>query len=714
MFANIIRFVLRKLYDVRVEGVDNMPAAGERCLIVANHLSFLDALLLAAFLPDRPVFAINTHIAQVWWIKPLLGFVRAFAIDPTNPMATKSLIAEVKKGERLVIFPEGRITVTGALMKVYEGPGMIADKADAVIVPVRIDGAQYTPFSRLRGKLRTRWFPRIVIRILAPRRLDVDESFRGRARRTAMSRALYDLMAEMIFASSEYRQTLFQGLLDAASTHGMGHKVVEDIQRSPLSYRKLLAKSIVLGRVLMRGADPKLPVGLMLPNSSACIVTFFALQSQGAVPAMLNFSSGAASILSACATAKVSRVITSRRFIELGKLSGVVNALTEQGVDIVYLEDIASSIGFADKLLGFAVSFWPAGWYYFAHERKEPEDAAVILFTSGSEGLPKGVVLSHVNIQANRCQLAARVDFGPSDKVFNALPVFHSFGLTAGTILPLLSGIPTFFYPSPLHYRIVPVLAYDLNATILFGTDTFLSGYARFAHPYDFYSVRYIFAGAEKLKDETRRIYSEKYGVRVFEGYGATETAPVLATNTPMQYKAGTVGCLLPGISHRLEPVPGIDAGGMLRVKGPNIMKGYLLSSMPGIIQSPEGGWYDTGDIVDIDREGYITIRGRAKRFAKIGGEMVSLTVAETIAMAAYPENRHAVVSIPDAKKGEALVLFTDRADASVEKLVQAGRARGDAELAVPRRIEVVENLPVLGTGKTDYVTLQKRAVGEV
>ncbi len=320
------------------------------------------------------------------------------------------------------------------------------------------------------------------------------------------------------------------------------------------------------------------------------------------------------------------------------------------------------------------------------------------------------MVLSHINIQANRFQLSARVDFGPTDRIFNALPVFHSFGLTAGTILPLLSGIQVFFYPSPLHYRIVPELVYDTNATIMFGTDTFLSGYARFAHPYDFYALRYVFAGAEKLKDETRRLYAEKYGVRIFEGYGATETSPVLATNTPMQYKAGTVGRLMPGIEHKLDLVPGVEEGGRLSVKGPNIMMGYLRVENPGVLAPPPEEWYDTGDIVALDEDGYVSIKGRAKRFAKIAGEMVSLTVAEGIAAAVYPQERHAVVAIADAKKGEALVLVTSCQHVEMEALLQHARDKGIPELMVPRKIKQVGTVPVLGTGKTDYVSVQKLA----
>ena len=341
---------------------------------------------------------------------------------------------------------------------------------------------------------------------------------------------------------------------------------------------------------------------------------------------------------------------------------------------------------------------------YAKKNTQTPDDPAVVLFTSGSEGVPKGVVLSHKNIQSNRYQLASRVDFGPTDIVFNALPIFHSFGLTGGTLLPLLSGIRTFFYPSPLHYRIVPELIYEANATIMFGTDTFLSGYARFANSYDFYSIRYVFAGAEKLKEETRKLWSEKYGVRIFEGYGATETSPVLSTNTPMHNKPGTVGRLLPGIQYKLEDVPGIEDGGKLIVSGPNIMKGYLLADNPGVLVAPENCIYDTDDIVDFDEEGYVTIKGRAKRFAKIVGEMISLTAVETYLAELWPDQQHAVVSIPDSKKGEALVLVTDYTNAKREDISAYTKEHGIGEFSVPKNIKIVDAIPLLGTGKTDYV----------
>ncbi len=702
----IFTFLFRRLYGVELRGEGNMPSPGSRAVIVVNHVSLLDGMLLACFLPEKPTFAVDTFIAKRWWAKPFLALVDVFTLDPTNPMSTKALIKVVREGRPLVIFPEGRITVTGALMKVYEGPGMIADKADAVIVPVRLDGAQFSRFSYLRGKVRLRWFPRISITILPPRRLAVPETVMGRARRRAIGRKLYDVMSDMMFVTSHTRMNLFQALLEARKLYGGKQKVVEDYEVRRVTYDKFVAGSMVLGRRFAAVTEPGANVALLMPNAVATMIAFFGLQAFGRVPAMLNFASGAENMALACKVADVKLVITSRRFIERGKLAAAIERLSQQAT-ILYLEDVRAQLGLADKLYGLLAMRFAA----LLHRRHapEPDDAAVVLFTSGTEGAPKGVVLAHANIMANRLQLAARIDFNPSDIVFNALPVFHSFGLTGGALLPMLSGIKTFFYPSPLHYRIVPELAYGENATILFGTDTFLTGYARQANPYDFYSVRYVFAGAERVRPETRRTWMEKFGLRILEGYGATETAPVIAVNTPMHNKPGTVGRLLPNIEHRLEPMPGIEKGGKLFVRGPNVMLGYLRAERPGVLEPPEDGWYDTGDIVEVDDEGFVTIVGRAKRFAKIGGEMVSLAAVEAWAGEVWPGSNHACVALPDARKGEQLVLITERADAARDALLAFAGTRGIPELMIPRTIVPVEKLPLLGTGKIDY-----RAAGEL
>lgn len=706
LLRSLLAIPLRLAFRVRVNGLDNYRRAGPRAVVVANHVSFLDGLLLAVFLPGRPVFAVDTYIARRWWARPVLALARVFTVDPGNPFAAKALVREVRDGNHLVIFPEGRITVTGALMKIHEGPGMIADKADADVVPVRIDGAEASVFSRMKGKLRRRLFPRITITVLEPRRFRIPAEARGRQRRRLAGDQLHDVMADMMFETRDRDETLFEALLAARKVHGGRAAILEDIDRKPASYDRLVAGALVLGRKLGALTATGERVGVLLPNSVGAAVCLFALIARARVPAMLNFSAGPQALSAACRAATLHTVVTSRRFIEMARLQGLVAAI-EPEVRVVYLEDVRDSIGILDRLLGLLARPF-AGAIHRRH-RVRAEDPAVVLFTSGSEGTPKGVVLSHANLLANRHQLAARVDFNSSDRVFNALPVFHSFGLTGGLILPLLSGVRSFLYPSPLHYRIVPALAYETNATIIFGTDTFLAGYARLAHPYDFFSVRYVFAGAEKVREETRRTWSDRFGLRILEGYGATETAPVMAVNTPMHYRAGTVGRLVPGLVARLEPVPGIDAGGRLLVRGPNVMLGYLLADRPGELRPAEGE-YDTGDIVSIDSDGFVRIVGRAKRFAKIAGEMVSLGAVEDLAGRAWPGGGHAVVTLPDARKGEQLVLVTDRAGADRAALLAAARSAGISELAVPRQILVVDALPLLATGKADYPAVARIA----
>jgi len=671
-------------------------------VIVGNHVSLLDPPLLAAFLPGRPMFAVASDVAKWWWVKPFLRLVDAFPLDPTNPFSMKALIRKVEEDRHVVIFPEGRLTETGALMKVYDGPGLIADKADAMILPIRLDGVQHTNFARLRGKVAFKLFPKITITILEPRRFKVDPALHGRKKRAAASRQLYDLMEEMMFTTGQHDRTLYEALLKAAAMEGHDALIVEDAERKPLNFGQLLDRTVILSRKLSAITKREENVGLMLPNAVATVSTFFALQAIARVPAMLNFSAGATAIISAIKTADIKTVITSRRFVGMGRLEDMVAQMGNHA-RIVYLEDIAASVGLIDKVMTKLTC--PARLH--RAYKVNPESPAVVLFTSGSEGQPKGVVLSHKNLTSNITQLVSRVDFNRQDIVFNCLPMFHSFGLTGGTLLPILCGVRTFLYPSPLHYRIVPELVYSANATIMFGTDTFLNGYARMANPYDFFRMRYIFAGAEKVKDETRRLYMDLFGVKVLEGYGATETSPVIAVNSAMHKKNGTVGRLLPGMEYRLDPVEGVSEGGRLVVRGPNVMLGYYMADRPGVLQPSADGWHDTGDIVSSDAEGYIKIVGRAKRFAKIAGEMVSLAQSESLAEALWPDAQHAVVAVNDPRKGEQLVLVTTQKGAARDVLVAQSSKAGTSALVVPSVIKIIDTMPVLGTGKTDYVAIK-------
>src|SRR5271166_1652963 len=699
--SDALSIIYRALFRIEVKGIEHLNNAGPNLIIALNHVSLLDAGLALSLRNRKPVFAIDVGIARRWWVRPFLWLTRAIPLDPLKPMAIRTLIDAVKAGDALIIFPEGRITVTGSLMKVYDGAAMIADKSNAEIVPVRIEGLEQTPFGRLtKSQVRRRWFPKVRVTILEPVKLTVDPDLRGRKRRQAAGAALYGIMSDLVFRTTSTDHTVLEAVIQAADTHGRSRVAVEDPVSGSLTYKRLLTAAAVLGAKLMPLAAQGRALGVMLPNANGAVVTILGLMSAARVPAMINFTAGATNILAACKAAQIETIVTSRAFIEKGKLARLVAAI-EKEVRIVYLEDVRAGVTFADKVRGLLNAEKPL-------VEGKPDDWAAILFTSGSEGLPKGVVLSHRNMLANAAQAAARIDFGREDKVFNVLPIFHSFGLTVGVALPLVSGVRTYLYPSPLHYRTVAELIYAVNATIMFGTDTFLNGYARVAHPYDFRSLRYILAGAEPVKEATRRTYMEKFGLRILEGYGVTETAPVLALNTPMFNKFGTVGRILPGMEARLDPVPGVNAGGRLFVRGPNVMLGYLRADAPGVLQPPPEGWHDTGDIVTIDEQGFVTIKGRARRFAKIGGEMISLAAVEALASELWPDTASAVAALPDARKGERLVLVTQQKGATRGDFQNFAKARQASDLMIPSEVWVLDKLPLLGSGKVDMVAVAK------
>ena len=709
----IIRFILQLLFRVEIKGMDNYREAGDKVMIIANHTSFLDAVLLSIFLPNRLTYAIDTEMAKKWWISPFGHIVRLFPMDPVNPLSIKSFIKDLNKNRHAVIFPEGRITMTGTLMKIYDGPGLIALKTGAEILPIHIEGAQYSFFSRLKGVERRHFFPKIKLTILPPQTIELDDAIVGRARRLEAGKILKKIMINMVYSTTNRDITLMDKLLSARKIHGASKQVLEDIERKPLNYRKMMLKTSVLSRLMTPDTQEGDVVGLLLPNTAVTVLSFFALQSIARTPAMLNYTAGYKGLLSAIEASKIKTVFTSRRFIDVAKMDDLAASL-EQKINLVYLEDLAQKVTWQDKLYGVVCATIPK---IFARQwaNVKPDDPAVVLFTSGSEGVPKGVVLSHKNIISNSVQLGTKIDFNENDIILNALPLFHSFGLSTATLVALLNGLKVFLYPSPLHYRVIPELAYDINATMLFGTNTFLKGYAKFAHSYDFYSIRYVFAGAEAVQQETKTLYSEKFGLRILEGYGATETSPVISMNTPIDYQSGTVGTLLPGMEYQLRSVPGIEEGGQLFLKGDNIMSGYFRHEKPGVLEPAQSdlgkGWYDTGDIVEIDADRFITIKGRVKRFAKLGGEMVSLSVVEELASQCWPDDLHAVVSIPDSAKGEKLVLLTTRENAQRQELSVFAKAHHFGDLNVPKKIIFIEKLPLLGTGKTDYQTAKELAL---
>ncbi len=708
MFKPLLRAVLKTLFRVELKG-DPSAFDNPRTLIVANYESFLDGLLIGCLIPVDAVFVVHTQIAS----RPLFGFILRFvshlAVDSGNPLAIREIVKLVESGKPVVIFPEGRITNTGSLMKVYDGAAFVAAKTGATVVPVRIDGAARSYFGRLAGLYPRKLFPKVTITIRPRRAIAMPELPSAKERRRRCGELMRAILLDMLVATRPQR-TLFAAFLDGKETFGAHYKLVEDVRLQEESYGSLLKMALAMMRFLASRTAPGEVVGVLTPNAAPTLGLVLALSAGARVPALLNYTAGADGLRAACTAAKIRTIVASRGFIEKARLTAVVAQLN--GIRILYLEDMKAAITRADKL-------WVAWHLLFPRSAalaQAPDDAAIVLFTSGSEGKPKGVVHSHASLLSNVAQIRAVADFTPLDKFMMALPLFHSFGLTSGVLLPLVSGCKVFLYPSPLHYRIIPEIVYDRDCTVLFGTSTFLGQYGKYAHPYDFGRLRYVVAGAEKLSEDVRRLWIEKFGIRILEGYGVTECAPVIAVNVPMACRIGSVGQLLPAIDYALDAVPGIDNGGALRVRGPNVMKGYFLFDKPGVIQAPQSigagwdGWYATGDIVAIDADGFVHIRGRLKRFAKIAGEMVSLEVVEKIATTAAPGFAHAASTRPDAGKGEALVLFTTAPDLRREQLLAAARSLGSPEIAVPRAITRVEAIPLLGSGKTDYVSLKKMA----
>lgn len=704
MLRSILRVLFRVLLRVRVEG-DVAALRGGRKLIVANYDSLVDVVVLSLFLPVDVTVAVTPFELRRRWLRWLLHGVPHVVIDASHPLALKRLIRLVERGMPVAVFPQGRPTETGGLMKVHDSAALIAARCGAEVVPVNIAGTLYSRFSLVSGNYRKRWWPRVTLRILEPQHLPAPTGASHKARRRELADALLRIMQYMMFAAHPQR-TLFEALLDAAATHGRSTRILEDTQRE-YSYGDMIKASLALGRLSARHAAEGEIVGVLLPNLGVTVALLFGLTAMRRVPALLNYSSGPDAIRSACIAAGVKTVITSRRFVSVARLDAAVAALST--VRMVYLEDLRESLGAADKLW-LLLRALPRPRSVI--EGRDPEETAVVLFTSGSEARPKGVALSHRALLANMAQMAAVIDFGPNDKFLSALPMYHSYGLTACTLMPILWGTRVFLYTTPLHYHVIPELAYTKSCTYVFGTSTFLGHYARQAHAYDFFRTRVVVSGAEKLNPEVANLWLRKFGLRIMEGYGATECAPVLSLNAPLTYEAGSVGRLLPGIEHRVVPVPGITRGGVLHVRGPNVMQGYYLYAQPTVLQPPASemgpGWYNTGDVVSVDEHGFITIHGRVKRFAKIAGEMISLEVVESIARHASPDHHHAATVELIQQSGESTVLFTTDAQLTRVALQKTARELGSQELAVARRVVHVRELPMLGSGKTDYVTLRQ------
>lgn len=668
-------------------------------MLSSNHPSRFDVLLLGLCLPVRPVVVFPKEEKRGLAFRCLLRLVDYRTWDVNHPLTAKKVLRLLEQGRVVALFPEGRVADTGSLRKIYEVPALVALKAAANVVPIRIESGDNgfdTP--PLRAP--------VVLRLGVPHRIDVQTTVGPRARRASAASQLSRVM-ELAAFNAHVPKGLFDCFLDAVAREGRRTLIIEDMNEQPKTYGALLKASLAISRWLKARIEGDETVGILLPNLIVSVAVLFALQCLGRISAMLNYTAGAAGVEASLRAARIKTVVTSRNFIAQANLDSLLPALA--GVKLLYVEDIKKELSLKDKLWLMCFAIW---FPRRVRRNVNPHDPAAVLFTTGSEDRPKGVVLSHANIQSNVLQIRTAIDFNSRDKVLNALPIYHAYSFTAGVWLCVLTGMKLFLYVSPLRYRAIPEIAHRRDATYLYGTSTFLNFYAKHAHPTDFASIRYVISGGEKLGDDVAKLWLDKFGLRIYEGYGATECSPVISLATPFAYKKGAVGRLLPGIEYRLEPVEGIEHGGVLHVRGPTVMLGYLRVEHPGVLEPAEStfgeGWYRTGDVVDIDEDGYVRIIGRVKRFAKIAGEMVSLDQIERVAAAASPNYLHAAVLKLEVAGGESTVLFTTDPQLNRGRLQKAARLIGAHDLAVARNVVRMEAIPLLGNGKTNYLELMK------
>lgn len=686
----IISSLSKLLYSTKVIHKERL-ITNEPCIYIANHTSLLDAVLLSTHLPKEVVFVSNTKIAKQYaWV---MKGKNVITVEPDNPFSVRDMLKTIKESKSLVIFPEGRITVTSNLMKVYSGVTYLALKTGVKLVPIGINGGeQAKKLTYLEDKIPTRWFPDTSLYVGEPFQIEKQEGKTIRQMKEVGTRLIYRKLQEVLFISRMKEGVHLAEVLRQRVKEAPKMIIAEEENDSVTLkglWRRVLALSMVFEKNIIQDR-----IGVLLPTSIANTATFYGLLHCGKTPAMLNFSMDAPTLTSCLDTGGILVIITSRLFVKKGKLEHLTEACS-QIAEILYLEDLAKEVTPTMK----------AKVLLQENKKVTSEANEILLFTSGSEGFPKGVLLTHQNLYANVQQAKLMIDFTSKDKILNALPMFHTFGLFL-TVLGTLAHVPSFFIPSPLLYKVIPEIAYQKKATILVGTSTFLSAYGRYANPYDFFSLRYIICGAEKCQEHVRELWMKKFGLRILEGYGMTETAPVLALQTPILNKENTVGCLVPGVKYRLEEVEGIDKGGKLQIQAPNLMKGYLINEK-GFVPTPE--WFDTGDIVTVDEEGFITIEGRAKLFVKIAGEMISLPFVEEHAKDALSVEEVVAVGAADKKKGERIVLVTTSPDTNIQNLRDYWKEHKLTALSFPSQIHYIEKLPMLGSGKVNRKEIEKQ-----
>ncbi len=715
----LITILTRIFYRIRTSGLENVPIRGGG-LLVSNHVTWVDALLISATQQRRIRFIMARQVYETWWIKPLfklMGVIPVSAADPPRRVveSLRAARAAMDEGYLVCIFAEGALTRNGNMRAFRGGYERIVKDSDYPIIPVYIGGAWGSIFSYYRGRLLAA-FPR---KIPYPVSVLFGSALRATATPLDLRNAVCELSCESFNMRKSRTRTLAAQFVWRARKFWFRHAIADTSGKS-LSFGRLLAGAIGLGSVLRRGREGEEMIGIVLPASVGGAVANVAVTLLGKTPVNLNFTSSTTAVASAIQQCNIRTVISSHRFLE--QLKGF-----EPPEGTIYLEDLLPEISAGVRIRSLLTALCASPRRLAGGKRVSCDDIAAIVFSSGSTGEPKGVMLSHHNLLSNVEAIQLVFRFEPQDRFCAVLPFFHSFGLTATLWTPLVCGFSAYYHPNPLDGGTIGEMVSENRLTTMVATPTFLLPYIRRAAPEDFRTLRAVVTGAEKLKTRTADAFEKRFGIRPVEGYGATELAPVAAMSLPdsnaggvqqVGVKEGSVGHPVPGVAARIVDtdtgdVLSGDREGLLQIKGPNVMVGYL-GKPDETDEVLKDGWYSTGDLAKIDGDGFVFLQDRLSRYSKIGGEMVPhLAVEEELTAGLGAVDPCVVVTgAPDAKKGEQLVVCYTDAAGTAESLHGIIRHSDIPNLWKPKKENYLQitSIPTLGSGKLDLKAIREMA----
>ena len=716
-------FFSRVLYRVTALSPDNVPSQGG-ALLVSNHVSFVDLLLILTSTRRLVRFLVPQGVCQRWWLRPFLRYLRVIPLPPESEArgllrALQQAREAIQQGEVIGLFAEKSVSRIGVMLPFRRELERIMEGLPAPIIPVCLDGVWGSIFSYQQG----RFFWKVPRRLPYPVTISFGKALPPTATAFEVRTAIQELNTDAWPHRRRTMKPLHRAFVQRARRCPLRFAWA-DARVPRLTFAGALTKTVFLARRLRSHWAGQEMVGILLPPSVAGALVNFAALLMGKVPVNLNYTLSEESLASCARQCHLQTILTSQAFLDRVKVKLPVRTLL--------LEEIAAQPRLGEKLGALALAwFTPSGALERAVGRAQPgslDDLATVIFSSGSTGEPKGVMLTHYNVASNAEQLGQLLDFEPQDRFLGILPFFHSFGFTATLTAPAVLGVGVAFHPNPLDAKPIGELVRRYELTYLMATPTFLQLYLRSCDPGDFGSLRFAMVSAEKLPDWLANAFEEKFGLRPVEGYGCTECSPAVTCGThdvrgpgvrQMGSRRGSIGQPLPGVSVRIvspdsgEPLP-VGQPGLLLVRGPNVMRGYL-GQPEKTAEVLRDGWYVTGDIATLDEDGFLQITDRLSRFSKIGGEMVPhVKIEQKLHEAAgVTEITFAVRGVTDAKKGERLIVLNTLPEDRLQELLKKLPQLGLPNLWVPRRNQFfhVDTLPRLASGKMDLCTIRELAL---